>query len=49
MDKVSVFKNSEFGEIKTFLIEDEVWIAGSDVARVLNYENPQKAIRDHVD
>lgn len=49
MDKISVFKNSEFGEIKTFLIEDEVWIAGSDVARVLNYENPQKAIRDHVD
>lgn len=30
-------------------INDKPWFVGKDVAQVLGYSNPQKAIRDHVD
>ena len=39
----------EFGEIRTVTIHEEPWFVGKDVAQVLGYSNPQKAIRDHVD
>ena len=48
-NKTEVFKNEQFGEVRTILIGDEPWFAGKDVALVLRYSNPQKAIRDHVD
>ena len=48
-NKIEVFKNEQFGEVRTILIGDEPWFAGKDVALVLRYSNPQKAIRDHVD
>lgn len=49
MDNIELFKNESFGEIRTLLIEDEVWFVGKDVAEALGYSNPQKAIRTHVD
>ena len=48
-NKIEVFKNEQFGEVRTILIGDEPWFAGKDVALVLRYSNPQKAIRDHAD
>ena len=33
----------------TMVINNEPWFVGKDVASVLGYLNPQKAIRDHVD
>ena len=48
-NKIEVFKNEQFGEVRTILISGEPWFAGKDVALVLRYSNPQKAIRDHVD
>ncbi len=48
-NKIEVFKNEQFGEVRTILIDGEPWFAGKDVALVLRYSNPQKAIRDHVD
>ena len=48
-NKIEIFKNEQFGEVRTILIGDEPWFAGKDVALVLRYSNPQKAIRDHVD
>ena len=48
-NKIEVFKNEQFGEVRTILIGGEPWFAGKDVALVLRYSNPQKAIRDHVD
>lgn len=49
MDEVQIFKNDEFGEIRTILVNNEPYFVGKDVATVLGYTNPQKAIRDHVD
>ena len=47
--EIQVFKNDRFGEVRTMVINDEPWFVGKDVAEVLGYLNPQKAIRDHVD
>lgn len=49
MEQLQIFKNSEFGEIRTVTINEEPWFVGKDVAVALGYTNPQKAIRDHVD
>ena len=48
-NKLQVFKNEEFGEIRTLEIDGEPYFVGKDVASILGYSNPQKAIRDHVD
>ncbi|WP_395531270.1 phage antirepressor KilAC domain-containing protein [Enterococcus faecium] len=39
----------EHNEVRTILVNDEPYFVGKDVADVLGYSNPQKAIRDHVD
>ncbi|MFI3327436.1 MAG: Bro-N domain-containing protein, partial [Clostridia bacterium] len=49
MEELQVFKNDEFGEVRTLLIEGIPWFVGKDVADILGYKNPPKAIRDHVD
>lgn len=47
--RLKIFENSEFGEIRTVEIGGEPWFVGRDVATVLGYSNPRKAIGDHVD
>ena len=47
--KNQIFKNEEFGQIRTCTVEGETYFVGKDVASALGYTNPQKAIRDHVD
>ena len=49
MNELTIFKNEQFGEMRTVTIGDEIWFVGKDVAEILGYSNPQKAIRDHVD
>ena len=49
MSKLEIFENSEFGEIRTLEINNDPWFVGRDVATVLGYSNPRKAIGDHVD
>ena len=49
MNKLEIFKNQDFGEILAISINDEPYFVGKDVAMILGYTNPQKAIRDHVD
>lgn len=49
MNNLEVFKNKEFGEVRTITIDDEPYFVGKDVALILGYTNPQKALRDHVD
>ena len=47
--ELQIFKNSEFGEIRTLEIEGEPWFVGKDVAEVLGYSNPRDALSKHVD
>ena len=49
MNEMMVFNNPEFGSVRTVCIEGEPWLVVKDVALILKYTNPQKAIRDHVD
>ena len=49
MKDLMIFKNEEFGEIRGSEIDNEPYIVGIDIAKALGYENPQKALRDHVD
>ena len=49
MNEITVFNNDEFGSIRTVTIENEPWFVGKDVAEVLGYTNPSKALADHVD
>lgn len=49
MNDLQIFKNAEFGEIRTVIIEDEPWFVGKDVAVILGYADPNKAIAMHVD
>lgn len=49
MSNLTVFENPEFGEIRIVPINNEPWFIGSEIAKILSYTNPSKAIRDHVD
>lgn len=41
--------NFENNQVRTLLINDEPWFVGKDVCNVLGYQNPSKALQDHVD
>ena len=50
MNEIQIFKNVEFGAIRTMSNEQgEVMFCGKDVALALGYLNSRKAIKDHVD
>lgn len=49
MNELKIFNNPEFGEIRTIDINGEPWMVGKDVAAALGYQNPSKALADHVD
>ena len=41
--------NFENSEVRTLTIENEPYFVGKDVAEILGYTNPSKALADHVD
>lgn len=49
MSELQIFKNAEFGSVRTLAINDEPYFVARDVAEILGYSNPRKAIIDHVD
>ena len=48
MNELSVFKNKEFGEIRTVVINGKPWIVGKDVAVALGYADTYGALKKHV-
>ncbi len=49
MNNLQIFKNQDFGEVRTVTINDEPYFVGKDVAEILGYERETKAIVDRVD
>lgn len=49
MNKIQVFENKEFGQLRTLDIGGVRWFVGKDVAIALGYSNASKAIIAHVD
>lgn len=48
MNNLQIFKNPEFGQIRTATIDGEPWFVGKDVATALGYANPKNAVPKHV-
>ena len=49
MQELEIFKNEEFGQVRTVLIENEPWFIGKDVAEILGYDNQNRDVIRHVD
>lgn len=49
MSELQIFKNAEFGSVRTITIEGEPYFVGKDVAEILGYSNARKALVAHVD
>lgn len=49
MNEIQIFKNEDFGEIRTTEINGEPWFVGKDVALRLGYSNTRDALANHVD
>ena len=49
MNKLQIFESTDFGTVRTVLIDKEPYFVGKDVAEILGYRNPNEAIQDHVD
>lgn len=49
MNETQIFQSKEFGSVRVIEGEDGPWFVGKDVASILGYANPRKALLDHVD
>lgn len=47
--EITIFKNAEFGSVRTITINNEPYFVGKDVAEILGYSKPRNAIASHVD
>ncbi|MDO4301538.1 MAG: phage antirepressor [Clostridia bacterium] len=47
MNELQIFKNEEFGEVRTVEENGKILFCGSDVAKALGYTIPHKAVREH--
>lgn len=48
MNELQVFKNQEFGSVRTLVINSEPWFVGKDVAKALGYADTFGALKKHV-
>lgn len=49
MNNITIFNNPEFGDIRTEVINGEVWFVGKDVTDILGYQNGSRDINRHVE
>lgn len=48
-NKIQIFENSEFGQVRVVIINRELWLVGKDVAAALGYSDTYGALKKHVD
>lgn len=44
MERVKIFENAEFGQMRTVTIDDEPWFVGKDVAEALGYAKARSSL-----
>lgn len=49
MNNLMIFENSEFGKVRSVIIDGKPYFVGKDVAEVLGYAKPTDAVRKRVD
>lgn len=47
MNELRIFQNSEFGTVRTIIVNGKEYFYGVDVARALKYGRPSKAVSDN--
>ncbi|KHF41472.1 phage antirepressor [Halalkalibacter okhensis] len=47
MNSLQVFHSSEFGQLEIMVIDGKEYFPATEVAKILGYKNPNKAIKDH--
>lgn len=47
MNDMQIFNNPEFGKLRTVKEGGKIFFVASDVANMLGYKNPRKAVSDH--
>ena len=45
MNDLMIFKNEEFGEIRTIKIENQPWFVSKDVCEILEIKNSRDAVK----
>lgn len=46
-NELEIFKNEDFGEVRTLVIDEKPYVLANDVARALGYKRPADAISAH--
>jgi prophage antirepressor-like protein len=49
LTEIQVFENTEFGKIRSLIIDNEPWFVGKDVAESLGYKDTSDALKKHID
>lgn len=49
MNELQIFSNTEFGSVRSVMIDNEPYFVGKDVAEILGYSNTRDALVQHVD
>jgi len=47
MSNLQIFSSKEFGEVRMVEVNGKPYAVGIDIARVLEYSNPSKAVIQH--
>jgi prophage antirepressor-like protein len=49
MNNLMIFKNKEFGEIRSLEINNEPYFVGNEISKILGYQNGSRDINRHVE
>ena len=49
MNELQIFESTEFGSVRTLMVNDNPYFVGKDVADILGYQNGSRDINRHVD
>lgn len=49
MNELRIFENTEFGLVRTMIVDGEWWFVGNDVARALGYSKVYEAVKNNVE
>lgn len=47
MNEIKIFKNDEFGDLRTVIINDKPYFCANDIAKSLGYKRPADAVSSH--
>ena len=47
-NKLKIFKNDEFGEVRSLIIDNETYFVGKDIAKILGYKKARNALAIHI-